>query len=223
MSTRAALHEHSCSSPWALMQLSTSTHGELHEAVCSSSLHDQFARPVCATSLHDQFALTSFYIARALHERSWSSTSARATPRATIMELTRPDLHAPTPYHMFPPLPHVSVHALGLTPYDLSRPLPHAPTPCHHPCHMSPHPATCPHTLPHTPGPCHIPPTLGPTPHVPKPKVKKTLEELHEHSCSSPRALMQLSTSARAALHQHSWRAAWAVCTSSLHDQFAHS
>ena len=61
--------------------------------------------------------------------------------------------HAPTPYHMFPPLPHVSIHSLGLTPFHVPRPLPHAPTPCHHLCHMSPHPATCPHTLPHVPTP----------------------------------------------------------------------
>ena len=84
-----------------------------------------------------------------LHECSWSSSSSFLTlglgtwgvgPRVGGM------WHAPTPYHMFPPLPHLSVHALGLTPYYVSRPLPHAPTSCHHPCHMSPHPVTCLHT-----------------------------------------------------------------------------
>ena len=80
-----------------------------------------------------------------LHKRLWRAARAPHTPP-----------HATTPYHMFLPLPHVSVHALGLTPYDISRPLPHAPTPCHHPCNMSPHPATCPHTLPHGPTPYHM-------------------------------------------------------------------
>ena len=41
------------------------------------------------------------------------------------------------------------------------------------------------------------PQPLAPPPHVPKPKVKKLLEELHKHSCSPPGALVQLSTSAR--------------------------
>ena len=110
-----------------------------------------------------------------LHECSWSSSSSFFTlglgtwgvgPRVGGM------WHAPTPYHMFPPLPHLFVHALGLTPYYISRPSPHAPTPCHHPCHMSPHPVTCLHTLPHGSHPCRMSPSMhrsDPLPHAPTP------------------------------------------------------
>ena len=64
--------------------------------------------------------------------------------------------------------------------------------------------AIYPRALPHTP-------TLGPDPpHVPKPKVKKLLEELHERLCSSPQVLVQLSTSARGELHN---QFAQPVCT----------
>ena len=115
---------------------------------------------------------------------------------------------------MFPPLPHVSVHALGLTPYDVSRPMPHAPTPCH----MPPHPATYPRALPHTPNPWPHPPcpqtqskkTARGTPRALMQLSTSAHAALHKRSCSSPWALMQLSTSACGELHE---QFAWAVCT----------
>ena len=62
------------------------------------------------------------------------------SPATSLHPCTRPD-------------PLLRILTPATCPHTLPSPMPHAPTPCHHPCHMSPHPVTCLHTLPHVPTP----------------------------------------------------------------------